>query len=64
MPDISGVDVMHELRQDESGKSLKIVAYTGYANPEEIENLKNLGFDGVLIKPITSRKLLEILNSD
>jgi CheY-like chemotaxis protein len=39
-----------------------VVAYTAYATAEDAHHLVDQGFDAVLIKPLTSRKLLDILN--
>jgi two-component system cell cycle response regulator DivK len=64
MPDISGLEVLDDLRRDDKFKNLKVVAYTAYATEEDISHLKSRGFDAVLIKPLTSRKLLEILNKN
>jgi len=64
MPDISGLEVLDDLRHEDNFKDLKIVAYTAYATEGDISHLRDRGFDAVLIKPLTSRKLLEILSSD
>lgn len=64
MPDISGLEVLDDLRHEVAFQDLKVVAYTAYATESDIAHLKIRGFDAVLIKPITSRKLLEILSAD
>lgn len=61
MPDISGLEVLDGLRHEGAFQDLKVVAYTAYATDSDISHLKIRGFDAVLIKPITSRKLLEVL---
>jgi CheY-like chemotaxis protein len=63
MPDVSGLDVLDDLRRDVGFQALKIVAYTACAQLEDVLRLKGLGFDAVLIKPLTSLKLLEILKN-
>jgi CheY-like chemotaxis protein len=63
MPDISGLDVLSDLRKDNEFMNCKIVAYTAYATAEDVSHLKSIGFDAVLIKPITSKALLEILQT-
>jgi CheY-like chemotaxis protein len=63
MPDVSGRDVLRTLRGDERFRDLKIVAYTAYAEPDDISDLQAEGFDVVLIKPLTSFKLLNALKS-
>lgn len=64
MPDVSGIDVLDDLRRDAQFDGLKIVAYTAYAKVEDVSRLMRLGFDAVLIKPLTSTKLLEILKKN
>jgi len=64
MPDISGLEVLDDLRSNAKYRDLKIVAYTAYATSDDISHLKSRGFDAVLIKPLTSRKLLDILQAN
>jgi CheY-like chemotaxis protein len=63
MPEVSGLGVLEDLRRDARFQNLKIVAYTSYALPEDASRLISLGFDAVLIKPLTSIKLLDILKN-
>jgi CheY-like chemotaxis protein len=63
MPDISGLEILKVLRKSLKLQHIKIVAYTGHAQPKDINYLLSLGFDAVLIKPLTSMKLLEILQT-
>lgn len=62
LPDVSGLEILDDLRFDKDLHGLTIVAYTAYATDEDIAHLKERGFDAVLIKPLTNRKLLEIFN--
>ena len=61
MPEVSGLDVLEDLRRDSKFVALKVVAYTAYAQPQDVARLLSLGFDAVLIKPLTSVKLLDVL---
>ena len=63
MPEVSGLDVLEDLRRDSRFESLKVVAYTGHAQPQDVVRLLSLGFDAVLIKPLTSVKLLDVLRA-
>lgn len=63
MPEVTGRDVLKDLRCNEQLRDLKIVAYTAYAQSSDVENLLAEGFDAVLIKPLTSFKLLNVLKS-
>ena len=62
LPDVSGLEILDDLRSDQELQDLTIVAYTAYATDDDISHLKERGFDAVLIKPLTSRKLLEIFS--
>ena len=61
MPEVGGLDVLKDLRRDCKFEELKVVAYTAYAQPQDVAYLLALGFDAVLIKPLTSSKLLDVL---
>jgi len=63
MPVVSGLDVLEDLRRDKRFQDIKVVAYTAYAEQEDVSRLLELGFDAVLIKPLTSVKLLDILKT-
>jgi CheY-like chemotaxis protein len=63
MPEVSGLEVLEDVRRDDRFQMLKVVAYTAYAKPEDVLSLLAIGFDAVLIKPLTSIKLLEVLKT-
>jgi CheY-like chemotaxis protein len=63
MPEVSGLDVLKDLRSSARFDALKIVAYTAFAKPEDVSRLLSIGFDAVLIKPLTSSKLLDVLKT-
>ena len=61
MPDISGLDVLKNIRASSVFGGIKVIAYTAHATQDDTDQLMGLGFDAVLIKPITSNQLLEIV---
>ena len=61
MPDISGTDVLKNIRASSAFGGIKVIAYTAHATHDDTDQLMGLGFDAVLIKPITSNQLLEIV---
>ena len=61
LPRLSGLDVCREVRRDQAGSSIRIIAYTAHAMPQEIQELQDAGFDGVLVKPIRRQDLIEAL---
>lgn len=60
MPDMDGMVVLNYLRSD-PGSAIRIVAYTAFATESDVSGLLSRGFDAVLLKPLTSKKLLSIL---
>ncbi len=61
MPDISGLDVLKNIRASSVFGGIKVIAYTAHATHDDTDQLMGRGFDAVLIKPITSNQLLEIV---
>ena len=51
LPDISGYEVAKILRSDASMGAIRLVALTGYAQPEDKERARQAGFDAHLAKP-------------
>lgn len=49
---LDGFEMLHELRQHPRYRSKMILALTASVMNEEVEKLKNAGFDGVLAKPL------------
>lgn len=60
MPEINGKDLYKKLREKYDG-SVKIIAFTAQALPEERKDILSLGFDGLLLKPFKEADLLEAL---
>jgi signal transduction histidine kinase/ActR/RegA family two-component response regulator len=51
LPDISGYDLVRALRADPALEDTRMVALTGYAQPEDRERAREAGFDAHLAKP-------------
>jgi CheY-like chemotaxis protein len=62
MPEINGLELCRGLRQ-KIGNSVKIVALTAQALPEEREVILAEGFDGILMKPFREQELLAWINA-
>jgi CheY-like chemotaxis protein len=45
LPDISGYDAAAEIRRLPFGSDLTLVAFTGYAKPEDLRRAEEAGFD-------------------
>ena len=53
LPVIDGYEVARRIRSDPRGKSLRLVAITGYGSPEQRARVMAAGFDLHLVKPVT-----------
>jgi CheY-like chemotaxis protein len=61
MPQMSGEEVLAHIRQTSALAGLRVVAYTAHALPEEKQELLALGFDDLLIKPVTLKSMESVL---
>lgn len=61
MPRLSGFDAFIKIRT--FNKNTPIIAQTAFSASEEINKIKELGFDGYISKPIDKNKLFMILNN-
>ena len=61
LPGMDGYAVASALRQRPEHADLRIIAITGYGQPESRERSKSVGFDVHLVKPIDFDALLAML---
>lgn len=59
LPKRSGVDLLKELRADQRTRNVPVLAVTAFADPESVNGFLSEGFDQVITKPISVRKLLD-----
>jgi CheY-like chemotaxis protein len=62
MPDISGYEVARQLRQMPVGKSLTLIAVTGWGQQRDKLRAREAGFDHHFTKPIDPNILLELVS--
>ena len=62
LPDIDGYEVARELRSDMSFASCRLIALSGFAQPEDVRRAKEAGFDAHLPKPLRMDDLRRLLN--
>lgn len=60
LPDISGHEVGRELRQ-RLGERTRLVALTGYGQPQDRARTEAAGFDAHVVKPVSPAALTELL---
>lgn len=61
MPGMDGMEVCRRIRADAKLAGLRLVAYTAHAMESEQQRYLELGFDRVLVKPITMQNLVDVL---
>lgn len=59
LPDIDGVEVLHQLRERQDTASLPVVALTAFAMEGDEARFLAEGFDGYLTKPIDVRRFAD-----
>ena len=59
MPTLNGWDATAQLRDDERGQDVPIIALTAYVMREDWERALDMGCDAVLTKPFRFAELLE-----
>lgn len=57
MPGLSGVEVCRTLRASAPTAQLPLIAYTAHAQSDEHDRYRSIGFDAVLVKPISLASL-------
>lgn len=60
IPGMTGFEVCTQLRKDPELQALKVIAITGYNQPEYQERAKQVGFDAYYVKPIDPKVLYEL----
>ncbi|MBL8405457.1 MAG: response regulator [Dechloromonas sp.] len=63
MPGLSGEETCAQLKSSTLAPPPKIIAYTAHAFQEDLDRLRSLGFDDVLVKPINRQQLETMVGS-
>jgi len=61
MPVMNGFQLLEHLRGRDNGKTI-YYALTAQAMPDDLEQIKEQGFDGLLMKPFLEKELLNLLD--
>jgi PAS domain S-box-containing protein len=61
LPKMNGYELAKRLREAPCGGALRLVALTGYGQPEDRERAQTAGFDGYLVKPVDMAALERVL---
>lgn len=62
LPDIDGYELARQLRDLPETAHSTLVAVTGYAQPQDKERAKDVGFDHYLVKPVKVADVLNLLS--
>ena len=62
MPNMDGLEATLRIRADERFKQIPIVAFTALTIPGDCERALAAGVDAYLSKPISSNRLLDVVN--
>jgi PAS domain S-box-containing protein len=63
LPKMNGYEVARELRRMATGRSMLLVAFTGYGQDEDRRRVREAGFDYHLVKPLDPAVLEKILDT-
>jgi PAS domain S-box-containing protein len=61
LPDLNGYEVARALRRDDALRSVRLVAVSGYARPEDRRRAADAGFDAHVAKPPVAEDLLSAI---
>ena len=61
LPDMDGLEVARRMRASSWATSTRLIALTGYGQPEDIRHALEAGFDAHLTKPINLDQLLSLI---
>ena len=63
MPKMTGYEAARRLRQHPWGRSVVLIALTGWGRPADIDDAKRAGFDGHLLKPVGAEALITLITA-
>ena len=63
MPNISGLELIEQLKADEALKTIPVMAVTAYAAKGDEERIRDAGAEGYVSKPISVMKFVEAVGA-
>jgi CheY-like chemotaxis protein len=61
LPGLDGYEVARRARASSDVANVKLVAYSGYAQPEDVRRSREAGFDAHVAKPIDASALASLI---
>lgn len=59
MPKLDGIEVLERLRADDTGRGIKVLMLTARSQQNDVERAFAAGTDDYIVKPFSSRELIE-----
>ena len=63
LPDVSGLEVTRQIKDDETTKDIPVIAITAFAMKGDAERIRNGGCEDYMSKPISVPKFLKMVRS-
>jgi signal transduction histidine kinase len=63
MPIMDGYELARRIRSYEWGHSMRLVALSGWGQPDDVSRAREAGFDSHLAKPVTFEVIAEMMNT-
>ena len=63
LPRIGGLEVGRQIRKEQWGRSMILIACTGWGQPEDVQRSREAGFDHHLVKPVNLDVVLRLLST-
>jgi CheY-like chemotaxis protein len=63
LPDLSGIDILTEIKKDPRLRSIRVVMLTGSNEDEDIQKCYDLGASSYLVKPISNDALMQVIET-
>ena len=64
MPDLSGYEVARQLRREPWGIGIRLIALTGWGQPDDVRRALEAGFEHHLTKPVEPEALTALITDD
>ena len=61
MPNMNGYEAARRLREQPWGRSVVLIALTGWGRKADIDAARQAGFDGHLLKPVAAEALITLI---
>ena len=61
LPGLDGYEVARRVRADSAGRTVRLVAMSGYGQPEDVRRAAEAGFDAHLVKPVDPARVAALI---